>query len=160
LAIAVGLVGVAVSRPAVGAMQTPASLQVLVRSWSCTNTGPKGTSKSTYTITRSSDLWVQGTGHSSAISGRPANNSFFAIGYDPQKHIFVNMGGGTIAGDYGISTAPGAASAMTMTNTSNYPPDPTHEKDVWSYTSTTLAIASSWTEKGNAMTSKGSCTKS
>lgn len=141
-------------------MQTPASLLVLAGSWSCTHTDPKGTSKSTYTITRSSDLWVQGSGHSSAIPGRPANDSFFAIGYDPKKHIFVNMGGGTIAGDYGIATAPGEASAMIMTYTNNYPPDPTHEKDVWSYTSTTLTIASSWTEKGKAMTAKGSCTKS
>jgi hypothetical protein len=141
-------------------METPASLQALVGSWACTYAGPKGTSKSTYTITRAGDLWVQGSGHTSAVPGRPANDSFFMIGYDPKKHVFVSMGGSTIAGDYGISTAPGAASAMTMTYVNNYPADPTHEKDWWSISSTGLTIASTWTEKGKAMTGKGSCAKS
>jgi hypothetical protein len=160
LAIAVGLGCLAASRPAVGAVQTSASLQALVGSWSCTYTGPKGTSKSTYTITRSGDLWVQGSGHTSASPGRPANDSFFAIGYDPKKHLFVNMGASTVASDYGISTAPGAASAMTMTYANNYPADATHERDVWSYSSTGLTISSTWTEKGKTMSGKGSCTKS
>jgi hypothetical protein len=160
LAIAVGLAGLAVSRPATAAMQTPASLQALVGNWACTYTGPKGTTKSTYTITKSGDLWVQGSGHTSASPGRPANDSFFLIGYDPKKHVFVNMGGSTLPGEYGISTAPGAARAMTMTYANEYPADPTHEKDVWSYTSTGLTIASSWTEKGKTMTGKGTCTKS
>jgi hypothetical protein len=160
LAIAVGLAGLAVSRPATAAMQTPASLQALVGNWACTYTGPKGTTKSTYTITKSGDLWVQGSGHTSASPGRPANDSFFLIGYDPKKHVFVNMGGSTLPGEYGISTAPGAARAMTMTYANEYPADPTHEKDVWSYTSTGLTIASAWTEKGKTMTGKGTCTKS
>jgi hypothetical protein len=147
------------TRPAGAAMQTPASLQALVGNWSCSYAGPKGTTKSTYTIARAGDLWVQGSGHSSAIPGRPANTSFFFIGYDPKKHMFVQMGGSTIAGDYGISTAPGAAGAMSMTYVNDYPPDPTHEKDVWTYTSAGLTIASTWTVKGKTMSGKGSCTK-
>jgi hypothetical protein len=158
--LAIALTGLAVSGPAAAAMQTPASLQALVGSWSCTYTGPKGTSKSTYTITRANDLWDQGSGHTSASPGRPANDSTFMFGYDSKKHLFVSLGADSLAGDYGISTAPGAASAMTMTYVNNYPADPTHEKDVWTITSTSLTIASTWTEKGKAMTGKGSCTKS
>jgi hypothetical protein len=160
LAIAAGVVALSVSRPAAAAMQPPASLQALVGNWACAYTGPKGTTKSTYSIARAGDLWVQGSGHIDASPGSPAHTSFFIIGYDPKKHLFVNMGASTMAGDYGISTAPGAASAMTMTYVNNYPADATHEKDVWSYNSTGLTIASTWTEKGKPMSAKGTCTKS
>ena len=160
LAVAIGLAGLAVSGPATAAMQTPAALQALVGNWTCSYSGPKGTTKLTYSIARAGDLWVQGSGHIDASAGSPAHTSFFMIGYDPKKHTFVNMGASTMAGDYGISTAPAAASAMTMTYVNNYPPDATHEKDVWSYTSTGLTIASTWTEKGKAMAGKGTCTKS
>jgi hypothetical protein len=159
MTVLIGLAAIGICRPAAAAMQTPASLQALVGSWSCTYTGPKGTAKSTYTISRVGDLWVEGSGHTGAYPGRPANTSFFMIGYDPKKQMYVSMGGSTIAGDYGISTASAGPNAMTMTYVNNYPADPTHEKDVWNFSTSTLSIASTWTEKGKAMSSKGSCTK-
>ena len=160
LTIAIGLAGLATLRPATAQMQSPASLQALLGKWTCLYTGPKGTSRSTYTITRSSDLWVLGSGHTAASPGRPASDSLFMLGYDPKKHVFVSMGASSLPGDYGIATAPAAASAMTMTYVNHYPPDPSHEKDVWSIALTGLTIASSWTEKGKTMNGKGSCARS
>jgi len=159
LTLAASLGFAASAGPAGAAMATPAALGTLVGSWSCSYTGPKGTSHSTYTITKISDLWVEGSGDEGAYGDRPAHKSFFMIGYDPKKQMYVSMGGDTIAGDYGISTAKAAPSAMRMTYVNSYPADPTNEKDVWTYTPTSIAIASSWTEKGKNMTSKGSCTK-
>ncbi|HEY6486482.1 MAG TPA: hypothetical protein VIX83_08870 [Candidatus Cybelea sp.] len=159
LGIAVSLGStVAMSRPAAAAA-LPASLSALVGSWSCVYTGPKGTAKSTYTISQMNDLWIQGTGESGAYGGRPASKSFFFFGYDPKKHVFINMGGSSNPGDYGSSTADAAASAMTMTYTNIWPADPTHEHDVWHFAPSGITIASSWTEKGKAMSGKGSCTK-
>lgn len=158
-ALVTALVMSAPSGHASAAMAMPSALAALVGSWNCSYTGPKGTSHSTYTISKVSDLWVQGTGDEGAYGDRPAHKSFFMIGYDPKKHTYVSMGGDTLAGDYGISTANAGASAMKMTYVNSYPADPTHEKDVWTYTPTTVAIASAWTEKGKAMSSKGSCTK-
>jgi hypothetical protein len=137
----------------------PASLAALIGSWSCTYTGPKGTVQSTYTISRFSDLWVSGTGASGAYGGRPANKSFFFVGYDPKKHSFISMGGSTLAGDYNSSSASAAASAMDMTYTNVWPADPSHERDVWHFSPTAIAIASSWMEKGKPMSGKSSCTK-
>ncbi|HEX3459188.1 MAG TPA: DUF1579 family protein [Candidatus Baltobacteraceae bacterium] len=159
LAFIVTLAIVGGSRPASAAAAMPAALSALVGNWSCTYTGPKGTSHSTYAISKVSDLWVQGSGDEGAYPGRPAHKAFFLIGYDPKKHMYVSMGGDTLAGDYGTSTAKADATAMKMTYVNAYPADPTHEQDVWTYTPTTIAIASAWTEKGKAMTSKGSCTK-
>src|SRR5579862_975868 len=158
-ALVAALVMIAPSGRASAAIAMPAALATLVGSWNCSYTGPKGTSHSTYTISKISDLWVQGTGDEGAYGDRPAHKAFFMIGYDPKKHMYVSMGGDTLAGDYGTSTAAAAASAMKMTYVNSYPADPTHEKDVWTYTPTTISIASAWTEKGKAMTSKGSCTK-
>jgi hypothetical protein len=146
-------------RPASAAMQAPASLQALVGHWTCTYSGPKGKTTSTYTISRVADLWVEGTGHTSAYPGRPANDSVFMFGYDPKKHTYVSMGADSVAGDWGVSTAQGGPTAMTMTYVNNYPADPTKENDVWHFTPTSITIASTWTEKGKAMSSKGACTK-
>ena len=157
LVAALGTIGAL--RPASAAAAMPAALSTLVGSWNCTYTGPKGSSHSTYTITKVSDLWVEGTGEEGAYGDRAAHKSFFLIGYDPKKHMYVSMGGDTLAGDYGTSTAPASATAMKMTYVNSYPADPTHEKDVWTYTPTTISIASAWTEKGKAMTGKSSCTK-
>ncbi len=115
--------------------------------------------KSTYSISRVSDLWVQGTGDEGAYGDRPAHKSFFLIGYDPKKHLYVSTGGDTLAGDYGISTASASPSAMKMTYVNAYPADPTHEKDVWNYGTSSIAIASAWTEKSKMTTAKSSCTK-
>jgi hypothetical protein len=112
-ALLVGLAGLAIAAPADAAAQAPAVLQILPGNWSCTSTGPKGVTKSTYAITAVGDLWVQGS-----------------------------------------------ASAMSVTYANDYPADPTHEKDVWTYTPTTLSIASTWTEKGKQLSGKGNCTKS
>ena len=147
------------TRPATAAMAMPSALATLVGNWSCTYTGPKGTSHSTYSLTKISDLWVQGTGDEGAYGDRPAHKSFFMIGYDPKKKMYVSMGGDTIAGDYGTSTASATATAMKMTYVNAYPADPTHERDVWTYTSTTISVASTWTEKGKTMTAKSTCTK-
>ncbi|MGA2760393.1 MAG: hypothetical protein ABSF08_08755, partial [Candidatus Cybelea sp.] len=103
LTIAIGLAGLATLRPATAQMQSPASLQALLGKWTCLYTGPKGTSRSTYTITRSSDLWVLGSGHTAASPGRPASDSLFMLGYDPKKHVFVSMGASSLPGDYGIA---------------------------------------------------------
>jgi hypothetical protein len=159
LALAAMLVGAAAARPASAAMAMPAALSALVGNWSCSYTGPKGTSHSTYSISKISDLWLQGTGDEGAYSDRPAHKSFFLIGYDPKKHMYVSMGGDTIAGDYGTSTANASPTAMTMTYVNTYPADPTHEKDAWTYTTSSISIASTWTEKGKMMTGKSSCTK-
>jgi Protein of unknown function (DUF1579) len=156
--VAVLAIGAA-SAPVNAAMAMPSALATLVGNWTCTYTGPKGTSRGTYTITKISDLWVQGSGDESASGDRPAHKTFFMIGYDPKKHMYVSMGGDTIAGDYGTSTAGATPAAMKMTYVNVFPPDPSHEKDVWTYAPTTITIASSWTEKGKAMTAKGNCTK-
>lgn len=158
-ALGVALVMSAPSGRASAAMTMPSALAALVGSWNCSYTGQKGTSHSTYTISKVSDLWVQGSGDEGAYGDHPAHKSFFMIGYDPKKHTYVSMSGDTLAGDYGISTAAASATAMRMTYVNSYPADPTHEKDVWTYTPTTVSIASAWTEKGKMMTSKGSCTK-
>jgi len=159
VALVAALAAAGAVRPAGAAAAMPAALSTLVGSWACTYTGPKGSSHSSYTITKISDLWVEGVGQESAYGDRPTHKSFFLIGYDPKKHMYVSMGGDTLAGDYGTSTAPASMTAMTMTYVNSYPADPTHEKDVWTYTPTTIAIASSWTEKGKNMTGKSSCTK-
>ena len=130
-----------------------------VGNWNCTYTGPKGTSKSTYTISKINDLWIGGTGDTSAYPGRPANKRFFSFGYDPKKHVFITLGGSSIPGDYGASTADAAEGAMTMTYTASWPADPSHDRDVWHFTQSGITIASSWTEKGKTMSGKGSCTK-
>jgi len=157
LAAALGTVGAV--RPVSAAAAMPAALSTLVGHWNCSYSGPKGSSHSNYTITKISDLWVEGVGQESAYGDRPTHKSFFLIGYDPKKHMYVSMGGDTLAGDYGTSTAPASMTAMKMTYVNSYPADPTHEKDVWTYTPTTISIASAWTEKGKAMTGQGSCTK-
>jgi hypothetical protein len=167
LLIRVLVLGVAVSvgstvaslQPASAAAGLPPALSALVGTWSCTYTGPKGSSKSTYTISKVNDLWIGGTGATSASPGRPANKSFFSFGYDPKKHVFITLGGSSIAGDYGASTADAAESAMTMTYTASWPADPSHERDVWHITPSGITIASSWTEKGKPTSGKGSCTK-
>ncbi|MFY9860349.1 MAG: hypothetical protein WBD57_03515 [Candidatus Cybelea sp.] len=146
-------------RPASAAAELPPALSALVGNWNCTYTGPKGTSKSTYAISKLNDLWIDGTGDTSASLGRPANKSFFSFGYDPKKHVFITLGGSSIAGDYGASTAYAAEGAMTMTYTASWPADPSHERDVWHITPSAITIASSWTEKGKPMSGKGSCTK-
>jgi hypothetical protein len=158
-ALGAALVMAAPSGRASAAMAMPSALAALVGSWNCTDTGPKGTSHSTYTISKVNDLWVQGSGDEGAYGDRAAHKAFFFIGYDPKKHMYISMGGDTLPGDYGTSTADASATAMKMTYVNSYPADPTHEKDVWTYTPTTISIASAWTEKGKMMTSKGSCTK-
>jgi len=157
LVAVLGIVGA--GRPVSAAAAMPAALSTLVGHWNCSYSGPKGSSHSNYTITKISDLWVEGVGQESAYGDRPTHKSFFLIGYDPKKHMYVSMGGDTLAGDYGTSTAPASMTAMKMTYVNSYPADPTHEKDAWTYTPTTISIASAWTEKGKAMTGQGSCTK-
>jgi hypothetical protein len=160
LGVAVSVASMAASlQSASAAGGLPPALSALVGTWSCTYTGPKGSSKSTYTISKLDDLWIGGTGETGASAGRPANKSFFSFGYDPKKHVFVTLGGSSIAGDYGASTAHAAETAMTMTYTASWPADPTREHDVWHVTPSGITIASSWAEKGKAMSGKGSCTK-
>ena len=160
LGVAVSVGGTLASlQPASAAAGLPPALSALVGNWNCTYTGPKGTSKSTYTISKINDLWIGGTGDTSAYPGRPANKSFFSFGYDPKKHVFITLGGSSIPGDYGASTADAAEGAMTMTYTASWPADPSHDRDVWHFTQSGITIASSWTEKGKTMSGKGSCTK-
>ncbi len=143
--------------PARAAAQMPTALSMLVGQWTCTYTGPKGTAKSTYTIKKVGDLWVEGGGENGAYGGHPANTAMFEFGYDPKKQLYITMGGDTLPGDYGISTAPGSSTATTMTFVNNYPEDPTHERDLWHYTKTAIMVNSTWVEKGKAMTSKTVC---
>lgn len=153
------LAAAAFAPPAGAAMTTPTVLSDLVGTWNCTFTGANGSGKSTYTIARAGDLWVQGTGDTAASGRRPATKSLFLIGYDPKKRRFINMGATSLAGEYGISTADAGAEATTMTYANSWPADPSHERDTWHYSPARITIASTWTEKGKTSTGKASCTK-
>lgn len=158
-AMVVALAFGAATISAQSAAATPKLLPVLVGTWNCTYTGPKGTQTSSITFTSLNDLWLQDTEKDGAYGKRPAHSSFGFFGYDPKKHMYVSMGASSLASDYGIGTATASPAAMTMTFSGNYPADPTHDKTVYTFTSTKVTSVDSWTEKGKAMSGHGSCTK-
>jgi hypothetical protein len=141
------------------ASETPALLNMLVGTWDCTYVGPKGKQTSSITFTKANDLWLQDTEQDGAYGDRPAHAGAGLFGYDPKGHQYVGMGGSTLPGDFGIGTAKASSTAMTMTFIGAYPPDPTHDKTTYTFSSTKVTSVDSFTEKGKAMTGHGSCTK-
>lgn len=142
------------------AAEKPALLSMMAGTWNCTSTGPDGTTTSSGTFTATSSGWLLYSGHTSAHGKTPASDSSSLIGYDSKAGEFVSMGGSTIPGDWGVGTAKASPSALTMTFTSNYPADPTNEKDTYTFSATKMTWTSTWTKHGKAMKSAGSCTKS
>lgn len=137
----------------------PVLLPILVGTWNCTYTGPKGTSTSTITFTAVNDLWVQDTEKDSAYGDRPAHTGFGAVGYDPKKHQYIGWGASTIPGDYGVGVADASPAAMSMTFTGAYPADPTHDKTTYHFSATKMTSVDTFMEKGSSKTGHGSCTK-
>ena len=142
------------------AAQTPALLTMLPGTWNCSYHGPKGTQTSTITFTSVNSTWLQNTSKDGAYGKDPAHQSVGLLGYDNKKDQYVGMGGNTLpGGNWGIGTAKASPSATTMTFMNNYPADPTNEKTAYTFGPTSVTWSDSWTEKGKAMTGKGSCTK-
>jgi hypothetical protein len=141
------------------AASSPAVLSMLVGTWNCTYVGPKGTQTSSITFTKANDLWLSDTEHDGAYGDRPAHDGAGLLGYDSKGHQYVGMGGSTLPGDFGIGTAKASPMATTMTFVGAYPPDPTHDKTTYTFTSTKITSLDSFTEKGKAMTGHGTCTK-
>ena len=137
----------------------PALLPMLVGTWNCTYASPKGKSTSTITFTSTNDLWLTDTEQDSAYADRPAHTGGGMLGYDSKKKQYVGMGGSTIPGDWGISTAKASPTATTMTFIGAYPPDPTHDSTLFHFSATKIASVDTWTEKGKTMTGRGECTK-
>lgn len=159
-AVSVLLLGASVAF-AYAANEKPYLMTDLVGTWNCTYDGPKGHQTSTITITAidGADNWVQYTSKDGKYGDRPAHTSFGLIGYDPKKKQYISMGGTSLPADYGIGHAPASATAKSMTFVGDYPADPTHDKTTYQVGDTKMSSADSWTEKGKAMTAKGSCTK-
>jgi hypothetical protein len=137
----------------------PALFSMLTGTWNCTYHGPKGTRTSSATFTAVNSNWLQYSGKVSAYGGTPAHESINLLGYDSKKGEYVGMGGSSLPGDWGIGTAKASPTAMTMTFSSAYPADPTNQKTTYTFGSPTTTFTSSWTEKGKAMSAKGTCTK-
>ena len=158
LAIALGAtVGLGKAAPAT----KPALLPVLIGTWSCTYTGPKGKQTSSVTFTRLNDAWIQGIGKNGAYGKDPANASVDVIGYDAKKQQYIDMSGNTMSHDnYGISHAAASATALTMTWVGYFPTDPSNGKTLYHFAPTKFTSHSTWTEKGKAMSGDGVCTKS
>ena len=139
----------------------PALLPLLIGTWSCTYTGPKGKQTSSVTFTQLDDAWIQGIGKNGAYGNDPANSSVDLIGYDAKKQRYVDMSGNTQSHDsYGISHAVASVNALTMTWVGDFPADPSNGKTLYHFTSTKITSHTTWTEKGKAMSGDGVCTKS
>ncbi len=107
-------------------------------SWSCTYHGPKGTQTSTLSVTSQNSNWVLLTSKDGAYGTTPAHESATLVGYDSKKGQYVGFGGNTLpGGDWGVGTAKAAPTATSFTVMSAYPPDPTHDKTAYTFTSTT-----------------------
>lgn len=141
------------------AAQQPALLSMLVGTWNCTYTSPKGKSTSSITFTSANDLWLTDTEKDSAYADRPAHTGAGMLGYDSKKDQYVGWGGTTISGDWGVGTAKASPTATTMTFIGAYPPDPTHDSTRYVFTPTKITSTDMWTEKGKPMIGHGVCTK-
>jgi hypothetical protein len=143
------------------ATPAPALFTLLPGTWNCTFQGPKGTQITTPTFTASINNWVSETGKVGAYGNTAAHEDTSIFSYDSKKGEYVSMGGSSVAGgdDWGVGTAKASPTATTMTFVNAYPADPTHEKDVYSFSASKVSWTSTWTEKGKVMTGHGSCTK-
>jgi hypothetical protein len=142
------------------AAQMPALLTILPGTWSCAYHGPKGTQTSTITFTSANSWWLQDTSKDGAYGKDPAHEGVGLLGYDNKKDEYVGMGGNTLpGGGWGIGTAKASPTATKMTFVSAYPADPTHEKTAYTFTASSVTWLDAWTEKGKAMSGRGSCTK-
>ncbi|HEY6327283.1 MAG TPA: hypothetical protein VIW73_12305 [Candidatus Cybelea sp.] len=142
------------------AEQQPAILTMMPGSWSCTFHGPKGTQASTLTVTSQNANWVLIASKDGAYGTTPAHESVTLVGYDSKKGQYVGFGGNTLpGGGWGLGIAKASPTATSFTVLSAYPPDPTHDKTSYTFTSTSWNWTDNWTEKGKPMTGKGTCTK-
>jgi hypothetical protein len=143
------------------ATETPALFKLLPGTWNCTYHGPKGTQTSTPTFSPSVSNWIRETGKDGAYGSTPAHEDTSIFSYDSKKGEYVSMGGNSVAGgdNWGVGTAKASPGATTMTFVTAYPADPTHEKDVYSFSASKVTWTSAWVEKGKAMSGHGSCTK-
>jgi len=138
----------------------PVVLTLMQGSWSCTYQGPKGTQTSALTITSQNPNWILISSKEGAYGTTPAHDSITLLGYDSKKSQYVGFGGNTLPGaDWGVGTAKASPTATSFTVIGAYPPDPTHDKTMYTFTSSTMNWTDAWTEKGKAMTGHGSCTK-
>jgi hypothetical protein len=159
LSVVLACVATLGSQSARAASASPALITMLVGTWNCTYDGPKGKQTSSVTFTKANDLWLQDTEQDGAYGDRPAHVGVGLLGYDAKGHQYVGMGGSTLPGDFGIGTAKASPSATTMTFVGAYPPDPTHDKTTYTFTSTKITSLDMFTEKGKAQTGHGVCTK-
>jgi hypothetical protein len=147
------------ARPAQAVAVKPAVLSMLVGTWNCSNVGPKGKSTSSITFTTANDLWLTDTEQDGAYGDRPAHKGTGMFGYDSKKQQYVGMGGSTIPGDWGAGTAKASPTATSMTFVGVYPPNPTHDRTAFQFTTTKISSTDTWTEKGKTMTAHATCTK-
>jgi hypothetical protein len=142
------------------AAQQPVLLTMMQGSWNCTYHGPKGTQTSTLTVTSQNPDWILITSKEGAYGTRPAHEGVTLLGYDNKKGQYVGFGGNTLpGGEWGVGTAKATPTATSITVLGAYPPDPSHDKTAYTFTSSSWSWTDNWTEKGKAMTGKGSCTK-
>ena len=142
------------------AAQQPVLLTMTPGTWSCTYHGPKGTRDSTLTITSQNANWILIAGKTGAYGATPAHEGATLFGYDDKKGEYVAMGGNTLpGGGWGLGIAKASPTATTMTFAGGYPPDPTHDKTTYTFTTSTITYTEAWTEKGKAMSGHGSCRK-
>jgi hypothetical protein len=69
------------------------------------------------------------------------------------------MDGSTIPGELAVTTAKAALTATGMTFVTAYPADPTHEKNVFHFSSTAITNTDTWIENGKPVTAYFNCTK-
>ena len=142
------------------AAPTPVVLTLMQGSWSCTFQGPKGTQASTLTVTSQNANWILIASKDGAYGTTPAHESANLVGYDSKKGQYVGFGGTTLpGGGWGVGIAKATPTATSFTVLSAYPPDPTHDKTTYTFTSTSWNWTDNWTEKGKPMTGHGTCTK-
>ncbi|MBV8639215.1 MAG: hypothetical protein JO322_14145 [Candidatus Eremiobacteraeota bacterium] len=141
------------------ASSKPAFMTALVGTWNCTYDGPKGHQSSTLTFSAMNDTWLKETEKDGAYGKDPAHEGFGYITYDTKKHQYIDMGGTTLANDYGVSSADASPSATSITFVGAFPADPSHGRNLITLNGNTVTTHSSWTQKGKQLSGHGSCTK-